>query len=120
LLTGLWLARTETHEYSSESKPATIAAQSNPTSSQQFYLMRDSLKAGEYFRAREGLLFESHNSLGVPEEIAEDFAELLPDFMFIGDENAAREQFLVDQAYIFQNPQHYFKTVIRECVQTNG
>ena len=64
--------------------------------------------------------FESCNSLGVNENLARDFPELLPDFVFIGDQIVDREQFLQDQNFTFANPEHFHKTWVAGRRNVNG
>ncbi len=89
--------------------PTATQAQ-NPT---RFYLSLDPYNPAAWEDDNgEITTYESCNSLGVNEKVAADFPDLLPDFIFIGDQNAAREQFLADQNFVFENPQHFYKTLI--------
>ena len=92
--------------------------------SSYFYLESDdpsaSLLNNEDTEPRGNWFFESQNSTGVSEGLAQQFPELLPDFVFIGDQNAAREQFLINKGHHFQRATHHYKTVIRQRGNVNG
>ena len=124
--TGYWLVNRQAIPVEVElpfvTKPADVA-QTGATyqAAVRFYLELDpSNPAAWQDNNGEIVTFESCNSLGVDENLARDFAELLPDFIFIGDQIAEREQFLQNQNFVFQHPEHFHKTLIAACRSVNG
>ena len=124
--TGYWLVNRQAVPMKVElplvTKPADVT-QTNATSQSgvRFYLELDpSNPAAWEDNNGEIRTFESCNSLGVNENLARDFPELLTDFVFIGDQIVDREQFLQDQNFTFANPEHFHKTWIAGSRNVNG
>ena len=124
--TGYWLVNRQAIPVEVElpltTKPADVT-QTGATSQAavRFYLELDpSNPAAWQENNGEIVTFESCNSLGVNENLARDFPELLPEFIFIGDQIAEREQFLQNQNFVFQHPEHFHKTGIAACRNVDG
>ena len=110
-----------------EDRPATsrlaVAEQTTATSqtTTRFYLtLEPSNPAVWQDNNGEIVNFESCNSIGVNEKLAKDFPELLPGFIFIGDQHTARDEFLADESFVFVHTEHYYKTLIGACKSLNG